>query len=124
MAISNPYQQYQQNSIMSANPGQLTLMLYNGAIRFIKTAINSMGKKDISATNNALIRAQDIVRYLDETLNHDYEIAEQFSLLYDYIYRRLIEANLKKDVSILNELEKMVEELRDTWTTVIKENIK
>ena len=52
---------------MSANPGQLTLMLYNGAIRFIKTAINSMGKKDISATNNALIRAQDIVRYLDET---------------------------------------------------------
>ena len=121
MAVSNPYQQYQQNSVMSANPGQLTLMLYNGAIKFIKTAIIFLEKKDIAATNNAIIRAEDIIRYLDVTLNHDYEIADQLSNLYTYFYDRLVQANVRKDISILKEIATMLEELRDIWTIVIKE---
>ena len=124
MVALNPqqqYQQYQQNSIMSANPGQLTLMLYNGAIKFIKTAINSLEKKDLGVANTNIIKAQNIIRYLDETLDHNYEIADQLSNLYDFFYRHLIEANIKKDPSMMEEVVGMVEEIRDTWMIVLKE---
>ncbi|WP_066637331.1 flagellar export chaperone FliS [Desulfolucanica intricata] len=122
MAVLNPYQQYRQNSVTSAPPGQLTLMLYNGALKFIKTAVISIEKKDISSANNAIIRAQDIILYLNETLNKNYEPAHNLSSLYDYIYRRLVEANIKKDTAVLEEAASLVEELRDTWAVVLKEN--
>ncbi|ACV61582.1 flagellar protein FliS [Desulfofarcimen acetoxidans DSM 771] len=120
MAVFNPYQQYQQNSITSAKPGQLTLMLYNGAIKFIKTAILGMEKKDIGTANGAVIRAQEIIRYLDHTLDPQYEISQNLSSLYDYIYRRLVEANINKNAAVLEEVVSMVEELRDTWMSVLK----
>ena len=122
MAVFNAYQQYQQNSVTGATPGQLTLMLYNGAIKFIKTAIISIKKKDINGTNNSIIRAQEIILYLDDTLDHQYEISKNLSSLYDYLYRRLVEANIKKDVFIIEEVSSMLEELRDTWMTAIKKS--
>ena len=122
MAVFNPYQKYQQNSVTGANPGQLTLMLYNGAIKFVKTAIISIGKKNINITNNAIIRAQDIILYLNDTLDRQYEIAKNLSNLYDYLHRRLVEANIKKDALILEEVSSMLEELRDTWMTTLKTN--
>lgn len=120
MAIPNPYQQYQKNSVTGSNPVQLTLMLYNGAVKFIKTAMICLEKKDFGGTNNAIIRAQDIIRYLRETLDHQYEIAQSLTSLYDYFYRRLVEANIKKDAAILEEVASLVEDLRDTWTAIRK----
>ena len=122
MAVFNPYQQYQQNSVTSANPGQLTLMLYNGAIKFIKTAILCIEKKDIGGANTAIIRAQDIILYLDDTLDPQYEISQNLSNLYEYIYRRLVEANISKNAAVLEEAVSMVGELRDTWMSVLKKN--
>jgi flagellar protein FliS len=122
MAVFNPYQQYKQNSVTSANPGQLTLMLYDGAIKFIKKAVIGIEKKDIEGANIAIIRAQDIILYLNDTLNPQYEISKSLSSLYDYIYRRLIEANINKSAPVLEEAVSMVEELRDTWMSVLKKN--
>ena len=122
MAVLNPYQQYRKNSITGANPGQLTLMLYNGAMKFIKTAIICMEKKDISGANNAIIKTQEIIRYLNETLNHQYEPSKNLSSLYNYIYRQLVEANVKKDIVILEDVSPMIEELRDIWVTVLEKN--
>jgi len=116
----NPYQQYQQNAVKSASPGELTLSLYNGAVKFIKQAMMAVDEKNIEAANNTIIRTQDIISYLMDTLNPDYEISNNLMALYDYMNRRLTEANIKKDKSILEEVLGLVEELRDAWGQAVK----
>ena len=107
---------------MTASPGELTLMLYNGCIKFIKMGIKYIEEDNIEKANNAIIRAQDIVNELTVTLDMEYEISEQLQLLYEYMGRRLIEANISKDMGILREVEGLMAELRDTWAEVIKLN--
>jgi flagellar protein FliS len=120
MVNPNAYQQYQENAIKSASRGELTLMLYNGAVKFIRQGIQSVGEKDIQGTHNAITRAQEIITYLSETLDMDYEMSEKFALLYDYIVRRLMEGNVKKDQEILGEALELVEDLRNTWAEALK----
>lgn len=120
MSTLNPYQQYQEQSIKTASPGELTLMLYNGCIKFINQAKQFIEQKDIEKANNAIIRAQDIIQELLVTLNMDYEISKNLAALYDFMYRRLIDANISKDVEALDEVLDLVTELRDTWKEVIK----
>ena len=120
MLANNPYQQYKKNSVQSATPGDLTLSLYNGAVKFIKLGIIAIDEGNIQGANNAIVRAQEIIIYLMETLNHEYEISKNLSSLYDYINSRLLEANIKKDKQILEESLEMVKELRDTWGQAVK----
>ncbi|HZJ83160.1 MAG TPA: flagellar export chaperone FliS [Clostridia bacterium] len=122
MAMLNPYQQYQNQSAMTANPGELTLMLYNGLIKFINLAKAGIDNKDIEKSNNAIIRAQDIIQELSITLNMDYEISNSLGSLYDYIYNRLVDANLSKDKAPLDESMDLIVDLRDTWAEAIKIN--
>jgi len=124
MAAVNPYQQYQEQSIMTASPGELTLMLYNGCIKFIKQAKLYIEEKDIEKANNAIIRAQDIIYELMSTLNMDYEISNNMMALYDYMNRRLIDANISKDIKVLDEVLNLTVEFRDTWMEVIKKTRK
>lgn len=116
----NAYNAYKQNSVSTASPGELTLMLYNGCIKFIGKAKVSMEAKNISEKNYNIQRAQAIISELIVTLNMDFEISKQMHPLYDYMNRRLIEANIKNDVTILDEVEGLVTEFRDTWKEVIK----
>jgi flagellar protein FliS len=120
MLAANPYIQYQQNAVNSAEPGQLTLMLYNGAIKFTKQAIGELKAGDIEKANHYNIRVQDIITELMITLNQDYQLAQNLHSLYDYIKRRLIEANIKKDEKLLAEVLGMLEELRNTWAEALK----
>jgi len=120
MAMNNPYQQYQQQSVMTASPGELVVMLYNGCIRFIKQAIECINSKDLMAAHNAIIRAQDIIVEFMSTLDMKYEISHNLLALYDYLHRRLVEANIKKDTAILEEVLTFVTELRDTWAEAVK----
>lgn len=113
--MKNPYSQYQQNSIMTAAPEELTLMLYNGAVKFIKQGKASIEEKDLQKAHNSIVRAQDIISELNITLNMDYEISHNLRSLYTFILERLMQANIKKDVTILDEVLPLVEELRDTW---------
>lgn len=122
MAMTNPYQQYQQQSVMTATPGELTLMLYNGCIKFIKQAKMAIEKKDIEKAGNAIIRAQDIIQEFMATLNGDYEVSDNLFSLYEYMYQRLIDGNISKDIAPLDEALELITELRDTWTEVIKIN--
>jgi len=116
----NPYQQYRQNSIQSAGKGELTLILYDEAVIHIKKGIKFIEEVKIQDAHNAIIKAQEIITYLRETLNMEYEIAGNLSSLYEYINRRLFEANIKKDKMILGEALGLVADLRDTWKTAIK----
>lgn len=120
LAIGNPYQTYQQNQVNTASPGELTLMLYNGAVKFIKQAKQAISNNQMEQSNNYIVRVQEIVTELMVTLNMDYEISQQLMQLYDYMKRRLIEANLKKDTEILSEVEELILDLRQTWTEAMK----
>lgn len=116
----NPYQQYKQNSVMTAPPGELTLMLYNGAIKFCMQAEEAIEKKDIDASHKYLTKAQDIIFELKITLNMKYPLAKEMASLYDYINELLVEANMKKDVNKLNEAKELIKEFRDTWQEMLK----
>lgn len=120
MAMPNPYQVYQQQSVMTAAPGDLTLMLYNGCLKFMGRAALAMEKKDIAGVNEALLRAQDILAELMSTLDMQYEVANNLFALYDFIYTTLVQANIKKDPQLLKQCVALVTELRDTWAEAVK----
>lgn len=121
MALNNAYQQYQQNSIMTASPEELTLMLYNGAIKFIKQADIFIEQKDMEKAHNSILRAQDIISELNTTLNMSYDISANLRNLYTFILDRLRDANIGKDRSIIEEIVPIVEDLRDTWKQAMQE---
>ncbi|WP_461201893.1 flagellar export chaperone FliS [Anoxybacillus sp. TBDG-1] len=118
--MNNPYQSYQTNAVQTASPGELTLMLYNGCLKFIAQAKKAIEDKDIESRNVNLLKAQKIIQELMVTLNMEYEVAKPMMTMYDYMYRRLVEANIKSDMSILEEVEGYVKEFRDTWKQVIQ----
>ena len=124
MAINNPYKSYQQNSVNTASPGELTLMLYNGCIKFIKLAKKAITDKNVEEKNTNLIKAQNIIHEFMVTLNMDVKVSSELMVMYDYINRRLVEANVNSDLAILEEVEGLVTELRDTWKQVIQMNRK
>lgn len=124
MAINNPYQSYQQNSVNTASPGDLTLMLYNGCLKFISIAKHAISEKQIETKNTNIQKAQNIIQELMVTLNMDLDVSKDMMSLYDYINRRLVEANIKNDVAILEEVEGLVTDFRDTWKQVIQMNRK
>jgi flagellar protein FliS len=120
MALNKAFDQYKQNSIYTSTPEELTLMLYNGLIKFIMQAQSSIAEKDIEKASNSIIRAQDIVQHFRTTLDMQYEVALSMDALYEYMHRRLIEANLKKDPEILSEVLGFAKEFRDTWAQAMK----
>ncbi|MBG9586617.1 flagellar export chaperone FliS [Cytobacillus firmus] len=122
MAVSNPYQSYQQNSVNTASPGELTLMLYNGCLKFIHQAKKAIMDNNIEAKNTNIQKAQNIIQELMVTLNMDIEVSQNMMSLYDYMNRRLMEANIKNDTGILDEVEGLVTEFRDTWKEAIQVN--
>ncbi|MDL0420831.1 flagellar export chaperone FliS [Caldibacillus thermoamylovorans] len=122
MAVSNPYQAYQENSVLTAAPGDLTLMLYNGCLKFLNLAKKAIEEKNITEKNTNLQKAQNIINELMVTLNMDIEISKQMMALYDFVRTKLIEANVKNDLAALEEAESIMIEFRDTWKEVIKLN--
>ncbi|MGE7272716.1 flagellar export chaperone FliS [Brevibacillus panacihumi] len=106
---------YQTNQVTTATPSELTLMLYNGAIKFIKQAKVSLSEKDFAKTHEMCIKVQHILYELINSLNQQYPVSQDFSKMYDYMLRRTVEANLRKDIEILDEVEGYLVEFRDTW---------
>ena len=121
MALNKAVYQYQQNSIMTATPEELTLMLYNGCIKGIRLAKIGLEDKDYEKANLYMCKAQAIIRELRATLDMKYDISQNLYELYTYFLDRLIEANVKKESSILDEVEQFVSDLRDTWAEAMKD---
>ena len=119
-AYSQYYNQYKENTIFTSTPEELTLMLYNGLVKFIMQAQLAIEEKQFDKANNSIIRAQDIILELQSTLDTKYEISNSLALLYDYMNRRLIDANINKDNKILDEVLGYATELRDTWSQAMK----
>lgn len=120
MSVINPYQTYQQNSVMTASPQELTLMLYNGCLKFIRLSKKAMTEKNYEVKNTNIIKAQNIIQELRITLNQEVEISNNMTQLYEYMYTQLVDANIKNNLETLEEVEGYVVELRDTWKQVIE----
>lgn len=116
----NPYQKYQQQSVMTMTPGEMLLRLYDETITQLSAARQFIEEKDIAGSNAALQKAQRILRYLDQTLDPQYEISASLSALYDYFIRRLMEANSRKDTAPVDEVLPMIGELRETFAQADK----
>ena len=101
MAVQNPYAQYSNNKIMTASPAELTLMLYEGAIKFNNIAEVAIEEKDVPKAHNNIVKTQNIISYLRNTLDMRYSVAQDFERIYSYLDRRLVEANIHKDAEIL-----------------------
>ena len=123
MAIAkNPYAAYANSKIMTASPAELTLMLYDGAIKFCNIAIKGIEEKDIEKAHNNIIKVQNIINEFRYTLDHKYPVWEDFDRVYEYLLRRLREANMKKDAEILEEVLTHLRTMRDTWKEVMRLN--
>ena len=119
MAIQSGYQKYERNKILTASPAELTLMLYEGAIKFSNIAIMAIEKGDVEKAHNSIMKVQRIITEFQATLNHKYETAKDFEEIYQYLQQRLIEANIKKDKNIMEEVLKHLRVMRDTWKEVM-----
>ena len=119
---TNVINAYQRNAILTATPPELTLMLYEGAIKFCNIGILAIEKNDYEKANTNIKKAQAIITELRVTLDRKYPVWEDFERVYDYIYRRLVEANIKKDKEIVEDALKYIREMRDTWKEVMKQN--
>ncbi|MFD0943845.1 flagellar export chaperone FliS [Savagea faecisuis] len=120
MSMNNPYAAYKNNAVNTSTPGELTLMLYNGALKFIEQAKRAINEKNITEKNTAIQKAQAIVTELMITLDRSVPIAENMLVLYDYVNNRLIEANIHNNVERLDEATEIMTEFRDTWKEVIQ----
>ena len=120
MALPNAYAQYNNSKVLTASPGELTLMLYEGAIKFCNIAIVAVEAKDIEKAHIHITKVERIIDYLRQTLDMKYAVAQDFERIYSYLSQRLIEANIKKDKDILEEISEHLRSVRDTWKEVMQ----
>lgn len=120
MALNQAYSQYNTNKILTASPAELTLMLYEGAIKFCNIAIMAIEKEDVMKAHTYIIKTERIIEEFQMTLDHKYPVAEDFDKVYRYVYDRLVQANIKKDKEILEEVLVHLRTMRDTWKEVMK----
>lgn len=120
MALPGAYAQYNNNKVLTASPAELTLMLYEGAIKFNNIAITAIEAKNVVKAHNNIMKVQRIVDYLRQTLDMQYKVSEDFERIYVYLSERLVEANLKKDKDILEEVNMHLRSVRDTWKEVMR----
>lgn len=116
----NAARAYGNNKVNTASPAELTLMLYEGAVKFCNIAIVALEKKDYETTNLNIQKCRNIVVELTSTLNHKYPVAEDFKRMYDYIFALLVEANMKKDMEMLTRALEELRGMRDVWKQVME----
>lgn len=122
MALTDVYAQYNNSKVLTASPAELTLMLYEGAIKFCNVAIVAVEQRDIPKAHTNIVKVQRIIDYLRQTLDMKYPVAQDFENIYVYLSQRLVEANLKKDKEILEEINMHLHSVRDTWKEVMRIN--
>ena len=118
--VNNAAEAYKRQQIMTATPEALTLMLYNGCLKFMNEGKEAVENKQYENANNLLQKAQKIISGFRSTLNMDYEISHQLMPLYNYCYDRLVEGNMKSDPAMVQEAIDIIRELRDAWAQAMK----
>ena len=117
MALNNPYAVYKNNSVNFASKEQLLLMLVDGAVKFAKVGRQAIVDKKVALAHENIVKTQDIFYELMATLDVQKggDWARKLMSVYEFIVRSLVEANMKKDVTIMDQVIPLIEEVRDTW---------
>ena len=118
----NAAQIYQGNQVSTASPAKLTLMLYEGAIKFCNLALIGIEENDVQKAHTNIMKAERIIEEFKTTLNHKYPVAKEFDLVYDVIYQKLVQANIKKDPELLEEALTHLRDMRYIWKEVMTAN--
>ena len=113
------YAEYNRNKVLTASPAELTLLLYEGAIKFCNIAIIGLEQNDMEKVHNNIIKVENIIEEFQATLNHKYPVAADFDKIYKYIYNLLVEANIKKDKELLEQALTELRGMCDTWKEVM-----
>lgn len=119
MIQKNPYAAYNNSRIQTATPAELTLLLYEGAIKFTNIAIVAMEKNDVQKAHDNIMKTEKIIEEFQATLDHKYPVAKDFEAVYSYLLKRLFDANIRKDPEILEEVLRHLRTMRDTWKEVM-----
>ena len=122
MALPNAYAKYNNSKVLTASPAELTLMLYDGAIKFCNIAIMGIEQNDIEKTHINIRKVERIIEEFRSTLDRKYTVAEDFDRVYVFLLQRLLEANIKKDKAILEEVNMHLRSMRDNWKEVMRIN--
>lgn len=122
MGFPNAYAQYNNSRVLTASSAELTLMLYEGAIKFCNIAQIGIENQEVQKAHVNIIKTQKIIEHLQATLDANYPVAQDFSRIYDYLIKSLIQANVKKDVVILEEVNGHLHSIRDTWKEIMRLN--
>ncbi len=120
MSLNNGYAAYANNKIMTASPAELTMMLYEGAVKFCNIAIRAVEEKDIEKAHTNIMKVENIITEFQATLDRKYPVSKDFDSVYVYLSQRLMEANFKKDKEILEEVLEHLRTMRDTWKEVMR----
>jgi len=112
---------YKNQQVMTASPEQLTLLLYNGALRFLNESILAMEQNNIPKSHNANLRVQAIVHEFMHTLDMSYDLSKDWARLYEYAEYSLIQGNIKKDVTQLQQAKSTLEDMREAWMGAMKQ---
>lgn len=122
MIANRGYDTYAKSKILTASPAELTLMLYEGAIKFCNIAIVAIEEKNVEKAHVNITKVENIIAEFLATLDHKYPVAKDFENVYNYLMDRLVEANMKKDKEILEEVLTHLRTMRDTWKEVMERN--
>lgn len=122
MALPGAYAQYKNSKVLTATPAELTLMLYEGAIKFCNVAMVAIDNKEIEKAHVNIVKTERIIDHLRMTLDMKYPVAQDFERMYSYLSQRLLQANTSKDKEILEEVNGHLHEIRDTWKEVMRIN--
>ncbi len=122
MPLPNAYAAYNKNKVLTASPAELTLMLYEGAIKFCNIAIVAIENKDIEKAHVNIIKTEKIIEEFLRTLDEKYPVYKDFENVYNYLMGRLQEANIRKDKEILEEVLTHLRSVRDAWKEVMRQN--
>ena len=122
MPLPNAYAAYNRNKVLTASPADLTLMLYDGAIKFCNFAIAGIESKDVEKAHVNIMKTQKIIEEFLRTLDEKYPVYKDFENVYNYLMDRLREANVHKDKAILEEVLTHLRGMRDPWKEAMKQN--
>ena len=122
MALPGAFAQYQNNKVLTASPAELTLMLYEGAIKFCNIAMTAIDNKEIEKAHINIVKTERIIDHLRMTLDMKYPVAQDFERMYNYLSQRLIQANASKNNEIMKEVSEHLHSIRDTWKEVMRIN--
>ena len=123
MLTNNRYAAYANNKIMTASKPELTLMLYDGAIKFCNMAIAAIEERDIQKAHTNIVKVERIIEEFQSTLNYKYPVAKDFNNVYEYLQEQLTQANIRKDKEMLKRVLKHLRTMRDTWKEVMHKSV-